>query len=51
MDKGLFLDKGGYEFVMILGGTALLLALTGAGRFSLDGVLFGRREAQDAVRA
>jgi putative oxidoreductase len=50
MDKGLFADKGGYEYVMILGGTALLLALTGAGRFSLDSVLFGRREAQDAVR-
>ncbi|GAA2610563.1 DoxX family protein [Actinomadura fulvescens] len=50
MDKGFFADKGGYEFVMILGATALALALTGAGRFSLDGMLFdrGAREREPA---
>ncbi|MFI0445861.1 DoxX family protein [Actinomadura sp. 6N118] len=42
MDKGFFADKGGYEFVMVLGAAALTLAFTGAGRLSLDGVLFGR---------
>ncbi|MFG2000857.1 DoxX family protein [Spirillospora sp. NPDC048911] len=46
-DQGFFADKGGYEFVLILGATALLLALAGAGRFSLDGVLFGRRGARE----
>lgn len=43
LDKGLFATKGGYELVLILGATALLLACTGAGRFSLDAVLFGGR--------
>ncbi|MGH3240217.1 MAG: DoxX family protein [Spirillospora sp.] len=43
MDQGFFLDKGGYEYVMVLAGGALLLAGTGAGRFSLDGVIWGRR--------
>ncbi|MEU5879030.1 DoxX family protein [Spirillospora sp. NPDC047279] len=47
MDKGFFVDKGGYEFVMILGATALLLAFTGAGRFSVDHVLFGGRGARE----
>jgi putative oxidoreductase len=45
MDKGFFSDKGGYEFVLILGATALLFALAGAGRFSVDSVLFGRTAA------
>ncbi|WUH96181.1 DoxX family protein [Spirillospora sp. NBC_00431] len=43
MDQGFFLDKGGYEYVMVLFAGALLLAGTGAGRFSLDGVIWGRR--------
>ncbi|MFI0371810.1 DoxX family protein [Actinomadura sp. 1N219] len=43
MDQGFFLDKGGYEYVMVLFAASLLLAGTGAGRFSLDGLIFGRR--------
>ncbi|MBT2210016.1 DoxX family protein [Actinomadura sp. NEAU-AAG7] len=47
-DNGLFADKGGYELVLILGALALLLALTGAGRFSVDALLWGRRRDEDA---
>lgn len=43
MDKGLFSDKGGYELVLVLGAGALMLALAGAGRFSVDNLLWGRR--------
>lgn len=50
MDKGLFSDKGGYEFVLILGAAAVLLALTGAGRLSVDGLLFGSRKSSDLER-
>ncbi|RKS74341.1 putative oxidoreductase [Actinomadura pelletieri DSM 43383] len=42
--QGLFLDEGGFEYVMVLGAAALLFAATGAGRFSLDALLWGRRE-------
>ncbi|QXJ25557.1 DoxX family protein [Actinomadura graeca] len=46
MDKGLFADKGGYELVLALGALAVLLALAGGGRFSVDALLFrGREEA------
>ncbi|WP_067462347.1 DoxX family protein [Actinomadura macra] len=54
MDKGLFVDKGGYELVLALGALALLLALAGGGRFSVDALLFGRREgahARESVNA
>ncbi|GAA4153934.1 DoxX family protein [Actinomadura keratinilytica] len=44
-DKGLFASGGGYELVLALGATCLLLALAGGGRFGVDGALFGRREA------
>ncbi|MFC6882113.1 MULTISPECIES: DoxX family protein [Actinomadura] len=43
IDHGLFADKGGYELVLILGAASLLLAFTGAGRLSLDSVLWDRR--------
>ncbi|WP_067480801.1 DoxX family protein [Actinomadura hibisca] len=43
IDKGLFAAEGGYELVLVLGAMALLLACTGAGRFSADAVLWGRR--------
>ncbi|GAA1575256.1 DoxX family protein [Actinomadura kijaniata] len=48
LDKGLFAAEGGYEFVLVLGATAVLLACTGAGRFSLDALVFGggRRAAE-----
>jgi putative oxidoreductase len=42
MDHGLFSEKGGYEYVMMLGAAAPLFALAGGGRFSLDAVLWGR---------
>ncbi|GAA2417602.1 DoxX family protein [Actinomadura vinacea] len=45
MDKGLFVDKGGYEFVLILAATAFLLLCVGGGRIGLDGALFSRGEA------
>lgn len=46
LPAGLWVDAGGYEFVAVLGAAALALALTGAGRFSLDGAfLRGRAPA------
>ncbi|WP_433478652.1 DoxX family protein [Spirillospora sp. CA-142024] len=45
MDKGLFSQEGGYEYVLVLAAVCLLFALTGGGRFSLDALLFGRRRA------
>lgn len=40
---GLFVEQGGYELVLTLGAAALLLAVLGAGRYSLDHLLLGRR--------
>lgn len=40
---GLWVGEGGYELVAVLGAAALALALTGAGRFSLDGALLRGR--------
>ncbi|HEY8753080.1 MAG TPA: DoxX family protein [Arthrobacter sp.] len=48
---GVFADKGGYELVLLLGAAALALALTGAGRMSVDRVLFGRKNSKLAVLA
>ncbi|MCO4255829.1 DoxX family protein [Pseudarthrobacter cellobiosi] len=48
---GVFADKGGYELVLLLGAAALALALTGAGRVSMDRVLFGRKGSKLAVLA
>lgn len=46
LPAGLWVGEGGYEFVAVLGAAALALALTGAGRFSIDGaVLRGRAPA------
>lgn len=41
---GFFVDQGGYEFVLALAAASLLLVAVGAGRFSIDHLLFGRRE-------
>ncbi|MCG5219761.1 DoxX family protein [Streptosporangium sp. KLBMP 9127] len=41
--NGVFVDEGGWELVGGLGSAALLLAAGGAGRFSLDHLMFGRR--------
>ncbi|MEV6816272.1 DoxX family protein [Micromonospora sp. NPDC051296] len=43
--NGLFVDQGGYELVLTLAAASLLLAAVGAGRFSLDHLLFGRRRS------
>ncbi|PTR42896.1 putative oxidoreductase [Rhodococcus sp. OK611] len=43
-DKGIFVGEGGYELVLALGVGSLLLAATGAGRFSVDGIL-GRKSS------
>ncbi|QOD03509.1 DoxX family protein [Pseudarthrobacter sp. BIM B-2242] len=48
---GVFADKGGYELVLLLGAAALALALTGAGRVSVDRALFGRMNNNLAVLA
>lgn len=46
LPAGLWVGDGGYEFVAVLGVAALALALTGAGRYSVDGaVLRGRAPA------
>ncbi|MFI0348877.1 DoxX family protein [Actinomadura sp. 9N407] len=50
IDKGLFAAEGGYELVLVLGGSAFLLALVGSGRFGADGVLFGSRGAPERER-
>ncbi|UUE20401.1 DoxX family protein [Microbacterium sp. J1-1] len=46
LPAGLWVAEGGYEFVAVLGVAALALALTGAGRYSIDGAaLRGRAPA------
>jgi putative oxidoreductase len=37
--KGFFVQKGGYEYTLVLGVAALSVAFTGAGSLSLDGLL------------
>jgi putative oxidoreductase len=39
---GIFVDKGGYELVLMLAAGAIALAAVGAGRLSVDAVVFGR---------
>jgi len=41
---GIFADKGGYELVLVLAAGAAALAIVGAGRFSIDALVFGRSE-------
>ncbi|VXA97082.1 DoxX family protein [Arthrobacter sp. 8AJ] len=49
---GVFAANGGYELVLLLAAASFALALTGAGRLSLDRALFGRRpESRLAVLA
>jgi putative oxidoreductase len=38
LDKGLFVDKGGYELVLALGAASLMLAALGGGRYGVDGL-------------
>jgi len=42
IDKGVFVTEGGYELVVALGVGSLLLAVFGAGKFSVDGMLGGK---------
>lgn len=48
VDKGVFVAEGGYELVVGLGAGALLLAVSGAGRLGIDG-LIGRGSGWGAV--
>jgi len=48
---GVFAANGGYELVLLLAAAALALALTGAGRISVDRALFGRRNSKLAALA
>jgi putative oxidoreductase len=43
LPAGFFLPNG-YEFVMMLGASAIALTLTGAGRYSMDALIARRRE-------
>lgn len=47
--KNGFFMPNGYEFALTLAAITLALVLTGAGAFSLDAVLFGRRPAEQPV--
>ena len=48
LPKGFFLP-GGIEFVLALGSASLLLAFTGAGAWSIDGMLARRRSGSAAA--
>lgn len=43
--NGVFASDGGWELVGVIGALALVLAAAGAGRFSVDHALAGRRSA------
>ncbi|WP_024795925.1 DoxX family protein [Tomitella biformata] len=49
-ENGLWVGDGGYELVLVLGLAALMLAVVGAGRISVDGLL-GKRVSWLAPRA
>jgi len=46
IDKGLFMDKNGYEFALALLAAAVALLIGGAGRLSVDAVLASRTAAR-----
>jgi len=48
---GVFAATGGYELVLILAAAALAVALVGAGKVSVDKVLFGRTNSKLRVLA
>ena len=41
--NGIFVEQGGFELVGALAAACLILAAVGAGRFSVDGLVLGRR--------
>ncbi|MGY1748937.1 MULTISPECIES: DoxX family protein [unclassified Modestobacter] len=49
--SGLFVDAGGYEFVLVLGAVSLLLAVIGAGRYSIDHLIADRRRVAQPAGA
>ncbi|MFI0410521.1 DoxX family protein [Actinomadura sp. 3N508] len=49
--NGVFVAENGYELVLALGGAAILLAFAGAGRFSVDGLIFSRTESRESQTA
>ena len=51
LPAGMFADKGGIEFVLVLAAGAAALALVGPGRVSVDGKLFGRRDRWSPLAA
>ena len=48
---GIYAATGGYELVLILAAAALAVALVGAGKVSVDKVLFGRSGSRLSVLA
>lgn len=42
--NGIFVENGGFELVFILAASAVALAITGPGRFSLDHLIAGRQQ-------
>jgi putative oxidoreductase len=48
---GVFAATGGYELVLLLAAAALAVALVGAGKVSVDKVLFGRASSKLSVLA
>jgi putative oxidoreductase len=48
---GIFAAAGGYELVLILAAASLAVALVGAGKASVDKVLFGRGDSRLSVLA
>jgi putative oxidoreductase len=42
LENGVFVTQNGYELVVALGVGSLLLAVLGAGRYSIDGVIGGK---------
>ncbi|MBB6405464.1 DoxX family protein [Arthrobacter sp. AZCC_0090] len=48
---GLFVEKGGYELVLALAAAVAAVALTGAGRISVDAVVFGRKGSKLRILA
>jgi putative oxidoreductase len=49
--QGVFVGANGWELVGMIGALALVLAVTGAGRYSLDQVIVGRRTAASSTSA
>jgi putative oxidoreductase len=47
--NGVFVQGNGFELVWVIAAAALLLVAVGAGRFSVDHVLAGRRRAEARV--